>query len=67
VGLGGFQNITSEEIDFSTTNGKKRWFIAYSREIRALNIKEFPSEVWSTNYTSYVKFQIYFKIKPRRR
>jgi hypothetical protein len=27
--------------------------------------KKNPTEVWSTNYTSFVKFQIYFKIKPK--
>jgi hypothetical protein len=34
-----------EEIDFPATNIKKT----------------FPTEVWSTNYTSYVKFQINLK------
>ena len=30
-------------------------------------IKKNHTEVASTNYTSHVKFQINFKIKPRRR
>jgi hypothetical protein len=38
-------------------------FLAYSREITVLN-KEFPTKVWPTSFTSYLKFQIHFKIKP---
>jgi hypothetical protein len=39
---------------FPTTNIKKRWFIAYSRENIAIIEKTLPWGVWSTNYTSFV-------------
>ena len=46
---------------------KKPWFIAYSGENIALNKKLFPTEVWPTNYTGYIKVSVYLKIKPRKR
>jgi hypothetical protein len=46
---------------------KKRWFIAYSRENIAFNEKLFPTEVWPTKYTGYIKVSVHLEIKPRRR